>query len=95
MAKFFAFLIHTSNFILLNSFCLYPERESNPHGPYGPSDFKSDASAIPPSGHLLRVERGTVAQQLLNPHTYRKETSALPIMMYQKRASILQITDVP
>ena len=27
-----------------------PRWESNPHGPYGPTDFKSVASAVPPRG---------------------------------------------
>lgn len=27
----------------------YRERDSNPHGPYGPLDFKSSTSTIPPS----------------------------------------------
>ena len=35
-----------------------PRWDSNPHGPFGPSDFKSEASAIPPRG---RVEPHTMS----------------------------------
>ena len=35
-----------------HSFREYPERGLNPHAAYTASDFKSDASAIPPSGRV-------------------------------------------
>lgn len=30
---------------------MYRERDSNPHGRFGPGDFKSPVSTIPPSRH--------------------------------------------
>ena len=32
---------------------LYREWDSNPHGRFGPGDFKSPVSTIPPSRHIV------------------------------------------
>src|SRR4029453_16623402 len=43
----------------LGPYC--PRWESNPHAPYGASDFKSEASAFPPRG-LISLHRSGAAE---------------------------------
>ncbi len=41
----------------------YPERESNPHGPYGPQDFKSGVSTYSTIRALHETQRGISPRQ--------------------------------
>lgn len=40
-----------------------PRRESNPHDPFESSDFKSDASAIPPRGLGVHLDWSRASRQ--------------------------------